>query len=690
MLRRALPRAWVCLCPLPPPAEEGVGPFIRGPADAIERAPGSPPAAAGLDRARLSSVRFANGCSASFVSADGLVMTNHHCVHECVEQLSGKAKDLVKDGFVTKSRAEEKACPGLEANQLVRITDVTKELLAAVAGKEGKAYADAQKAEKARLEKACAKGDQVRCDVVSLYDGGRYDLYEYRRFQDVRLVFAPELAIAFFGGDPDNFMFPRFDLDSAFVRVYEGGEPLDSKLHHFPFGGATLAAGDAVFVSGHPGGTSRQLAISELEYQRDVALPRRLFWLSELRGLLTEYGHRGVEQKRHSTGLLFGVENSLKALKGMHKALLDRAFFAQKIGEEKELLARAGKDPKQKLEAERALAEIGKAVAAQRRLQLLYGSIAGRRTYGLSGELFGHARMLVRAADELRKPNGERLKEFGDANLPALQQELESAAPLHAEFEIALLTFSLTKLREELGPDHPLVKKVLGREAPGTLAARVVKGSTLADPKVRAALYKGGTAAVEASKDPMIALATLVDPEARAVRRQFEEEIEAASNKAHEALAKVRFAAYGSSIYPDATFTLRLAFGRVAGWEDPDFGPIAPFTTIGGAFDRHTGEAPFALPQSWLKAKGRLDAKLPLNFSTNNDIIGGNSGSPVVNRDGRVVGLIFDGNLHSLGGEYGFDPALNRAVAVDARAIEHALHVVYGADALVKELTAGR
>ncbi len=663
-------------------ADEGMWTYDHFPKDLVKRKQGVTVNDAWLEHIRLSSARLARGCSASFVSATGLVMTNHHCAHECIEQLSTAAVDRVKQGFVAKTEADEPKCPAAEINQLQTIEDVTAKVRDATRGLSGQKYNDAEKAETSRIEKECGTTGGVRCDVVSLYHGGVYALYKYRRFQDVRLVFAPEFSIAFFGGDPDNFNFPRFDLDVAFLRVYENGKPARMD-HHLSWSKDGAKTGEATFVSGHPGGTSRQLTVAQLTYMRDVALPARLLRLAELRGLLTEYQHRGAEQERHSNHLLFGVENSFKALRGRHAALLDQAFFAKLVANENALRAQVEANPQTKKEFAAAWEMIARAQARGGELRKPHAFMEG--SAGFMSELFDHARTLVRAADERGKPLSQRFREFRDSALTAVEQSVLSPAPIYPEFETTTLTFSLTKLREELGADHPFVKKVLGQESPAELAARVVKGTTLSQVSVRKTLWEGGKAAVEASRDPMIALVRLIDADARKIRKQYEDEVEAPLKQGSELVARARFAALGTSVYPDATFTLRLSFGKVAGWEE-NGQRIAPFTTLGGAFDRATGRPPFELPKSWIAAKGKLKLTTPFNFSTTNDIIGGNSGSPVVNARGEVVGLIFDGNLPSLGGDYGFDERINRAVAVDSRALVEALRTVYGAGRLVEEL----
>ncbi|HLL03997.1 MAG TPA: S46 family peptidase [Myxococcaceae bacterium] len=663
-------------------ADEGMWTYNNFPSAQVKEKYGFEPTQPWLDKVRLSSARLAAGCSASFVSPNGLVMTNHHCARGCIEQLSTADKDYIANGFYAKTAADELKCPAMEVNQLTSITDVTERLNTATQGLTGKQYNDTLKAEMSKIEKDCATSDQVRCDVVTLYQGGKYNLYKYRRFQDVRLVFAPEHAIAFFGGDPDNFEFPRYDLDVAFVRIYQDGKPAPVE-HYFKWSRAGVKEGELTFVSGHPGRTSRGLTVAELEYQRDVSLPKTQVLQAELRGMVTEFQKRGPEQKRISNNLLFGVENSLKATKGKHEALLDKKFFAQKVAAEQELRQKVDANPELKKKYGAAWDEIARAQEQLKQQRKEQTFIEG--TFGFSSTLYTIAKHLVRGSEELPKENGQRLREYTDANLPALKANMFSPAPIYPELEIARLEFSLTKLREELGADHPFVKKVLGKESPLKLATRVVNGTQLRDPAVRKQLFEGGKQAVAASKDPMIQLAALVDPDARAVRKNYEENIDAVIRKNSELVAKAKFEVYGTGIYPDATSSLRLSFGSVKGYTE-DGKKVAPITSMAGAYERHTGEEPFALPRTWLDAKGKLKLSTPMNFVSTNDIIGGNSGSPVINKDAEIVGLVFDGNIQSLGGDYGFDESVNRAVSVHSDALIESLQKVYGATRVLEEL----
>ena len=666
--------------------EEGMWTFNQFPAAKVQQKYGFTPTQQWLDHVRLSSVRLAEGCSASFVSPNGLVLTNYHCAVTCIQQLSSAGKDYSATGFYAATAAEEAKCPSQEANVLVEITDVTAQLKQKTAGLSDKAAFDARKAAIAQIEKNCATSESLRCEVVSLYGGGVYDLYKYRRYQDVRLVFAPEFSTAFFGGDPDNFMFPRYNLDASFIRIYENGQPVKTR-DYFPISAAGPKEGELTFVSGNPGGTNRQHTVDMLELERDYTKPLTLFYLSELRGLLTEFQTRGEEQRRITQDELVFAENSLKAFKGEYFSLLERPFFAQKVAEEREFQKRVDADAKLKQQYGGLWTEIANIEKKERQLYVPYVYLEQGR--GFDSDLFKHARRLVWMAAEFPKPNGERLPGYADARKPELQQAVLSAAPIYPEMEIETLTWSLDKLREALGPDDPAVRQLFGQRSPREIATQAIKESKLADVAVRKALMEGGQHAIDASQDPMIALAKLEDPIARKLRTQWEDEVQSARTRALEKLGAARFAVYGTSMYPDATFTLRLSYGTVKGWNE-NGKPVHPFTTLGGAFERATGRDPFALAPSWLKAKSKVNLQTPFNFVTTNDIIGGNSGSPVINKDAQLIGLIFDGNIHSLGGNYGFDESLNRAVAVDTRAILETVDKIYGARRVIEEIAAAK
>ncbi len=667
-------------------SDEGMWLLNEFPSERLARRHGFGPDQAWLDEVRLSSVRLARGCSGSFVSPQGLVMTNHHCAVRCIQQLSTKDRDYIEQGFEAKTAGEEKRCPEMEVNQLVEISDVTERVSRAVEGMpEAKANV-ARKAALSRIEKECTTGDDIRCDVVSLFDGGKFHLYKYRRYQDVRLVFAPEKAIAFFGGDPDNFNFPRYDLDVTFVRVYDGGQPAQTG-HYFQWSERGAEKGELTFVSGHPGRTSRMLTVAQLEYMRDYALPGWLLRLAERQGAIWEFRKRGAEPARVSATTLFGVQNAIKALRGRRFALVDDAFFGQKVRMEQSLRKRVDADPELARQYGDAWDRIAGVQDDKRRVR--DELLLVEEGQGLWSTLMDHARTIVRAAGELDKPNDERMREYADSQLPALRQRLLSEAPIHADFERMKLALSLTRMRRLLGTDHPAVRAALGKSSPQQVAERIVAGTKLFEASERKRLFDGGRSAVVASKDPAIELARTLDPIARAIRKKYEDGIEAVEKRNAERIAAARFAVYGTSVYPDATFSLRLSFGTVRGWQEAG-ARVEPFTKIAGAFERHTGAPPYALPESWLEAKDRLDPSTPMNLCSTNDIIGGNSGSPLFNKDREIVGLIFDGNIHSLGGDYAFDDRVNRAVSVHSAAIMEALDKVYDAKRVRFEIEAAR
>lgn len=669
-------------------AAEGMWTMDNLPIKQMQARYGFTPTPAWVTHIQKSAVRLAGGCSGSFVSSDGLVMTNHHCVNACIQQLSSAENDYIKRGFSAKQAADEQRCPEIELNRLDEIKDVTANVRKATDGLDGEAYSKAQKAEKSRLEAECVGKDKAttRCDIVDLYHGGQYHLYKYRRYQDVRLVFAPELAMAFFGGDPDNFNFPRYDLDLGLLRAYEDGKP--AKVKDFlPFSANGAEAGELVMTAGHPGTTQRLLTIAQLETQRDLALPQRLFLSSELRGLLTQYRSQGSEQARVAQSDLFGVENSIKSRKGQLEALQDPEVFAFKRRQETALRDYVSKDPKLASESASAWDEIAKAETSLRNIYWPHRMLEVGN--GFQSDYFGFARSLVRGAAERVKPNGERLREFTESALPAAEQRLFTTAPITPDYERTKLAWSLTKLREYLGTDDPNVRQLFAKESPEKLAERLVRDTKLGDVAVRKALWSGGAAALAQSSDPFIQLVTAIDPAARVLRKRYETEVEAVTAKNAEKISAAAFAKDGTGTYPDATFTLRLSYGEVQGWTEKGK-LIAPFTDVAGAYGHHTGYEPFKLPDSWLAAKDKLNPAQRFNLVSTNDIIGGNSGSPMINRNGEIVGLVFDGNIRSLGGAYWFDERNNRTVAVHSGVLLDALDKVYGADRVLKELRRGQ
>jgi hypothetical protein len=633
-------------------------------------------------------VRFNSGGSGSFVSADGLVMTNHHVAADTLQKLSSPGKDYYRDGFLAASREQEAQAPDLELNVLVEILDVTERVQSAGAGASDEAAAaKARRAAIAAIEKESFDRTGLRSDVVALYRGGRFHLYRYRKYTDVRLVFAPEVAIASFGGDPDNFEFPRYDLDVAFFRAYEDGRPA-RPLHHLTWGEAGVKEGDLVFVVGNPGSTSRLNTVAHLQFLRDVSLPLTLSLLSDREAFLMEYGRRGAEARRQASQDLYGVQNSKKALSGRLAGLRDPALIVRKRDQEQSLRRRIEADPARRATLSPAWEKIARSLETAR-VRFREGLFLETGA-AFNSRLFTIARTIVRLVEEDEKPNSERLREYGQAGRASLEQSLYSPAPIYPEYEEAKLARSLSFWRDTVGESDPTVRKVLGGRSPAQAAAALVRGGRLADVALRKSLVLGGKAAVAASTDPMIGLARAVDPEARAVRKVQEAEVEDVHTAQYALIARASFEDQGTSTYPDATFTLRLAFGQVKGYE-ADGRAIAPFTTIGGAFEHaaaHGNVDPYRLPGSWIEAHdaGRLARETPLNFATTSDTIGGNSGSPIVARSGAVVGLNFDRNRFGLARDFGYDDRQGRNIAVDVRSITEALRSVYHAEALLKEL----
>jgi hypothetical protein len=668
-------------------ADEGMWTFDNFPAAAVKQNYNVDVTPAWLSRVQNAAVRLSSGCSASVVSPNGLVLTNHHCVRDCVQALSTARVNYIEDGFQAARRQDEKLCPGMQAEILTRISDATERVTKAGAGKTGQDFVRARDGEIAAIEKeGCAGREaQYRCQVITLYQGGQYKLYEYRKYADVRLAAAPEAQAAFFGGDPDNFNFPRYDLDFSFVRLYENGQPVATPAH-LTWRSSAPKDGEPVFVAGNPGTTQRLLTAEQLEALRDKALPTTLVFYSELRGRLIRFSSESAENRRIAEDTLFGIENSFKALSGQQKALIDPALITAKRKADAELKARVAADPALAAEIGDPWGEIATAQASYRALYDLYTMQESRG--GFRSELFAYARAIVRAAEERAKPNAERLTGYTDSQLPLLEKQVLDPSPVYPALEQAALEFWLSKLREYLTADAPATRIFLGKDSPEVLAARLAK-SGLGDPALRRRLWEGGLAAVKASNDPMIRFVLATDASSRAVRKEWESRVTGPVDRAQQRIARARFAAYGTSAYPDATFSLRLSYGKVGGWVNNGV-PVPPFTRFAGLWERATGQFPFNLPRRWESGQSKVNGETVFNFASDNDIIGGNSGSPVIDANGAVVGLIFDGNIDSLGGAFGFDPAVNRAVSVATSAITEALEKMYGNSALAAELTASR
>jgi len=688
MRRLPLALLWMLPISLPALADPGMWTLHDFPRQLVEREYGVDISPAWLERVRTATIRLSN-CTASFVSANGLILTNHHCSEACLDEHSSAERNLLKDGFLARTRKDEIKCGTQIADVLMDMENVTAKVSAALAGLEERAANATRKRTLTQLEQACEEDSRrgtlgpLKCESVSLYEGGQYWLYKYRRYDDVRLVFAPERAIAAFGGDPDNFQFPRWCLDMSVLRAYGGDGQPAATPNFLAIRTAGPDAGELVFVSGHPGTTDRLLTVAQLETLRNFDLPRWLLRASELRGRYIEFGKTGAEAQRIVEDPLNTLENTIKVRRGQLEALLDDRLLEAKRTEEAQLRARIAADPKLAAATGDPWADIARAQQHEVGLSLPY--IFLEQGQGFSSRLFNYARALVRAAAERPKSNTARLREYRDAALPRVHQRLLAPLPVYPALEKLTLSFSLERMREWLGPDAPIVRQLLVKDSPDTLAARLVEGTKLTDPKVREELWDGGAAAVAASHDPMIELARSIDGEARAVRKRYEDEVEAPEQAGSEKIARARFAIYGTSVPPDATFTLRLNFGTVKGWLE-DGREIEPFTHLAQLFERATGQDPFRVPDSWTAARPQLDLNTRFNLSTDNDIVGGNSGSPLIDRSGRMVGLVFDGNIHSIAGAYWFDTQLNRAVAVDPAIILEALRKVYRADDLMVEM----
>ncbi|HKG60719.1 MAG TPA: S46 family peptidase [Pyrinomonadaceae bacterium] len=669
-------------------ADEGMWPFNNVPRAEIKKKYGFEVTDEWLNKVRLASVRFNNGGSGSFVSPNGLVLTNYHIVEDIVGEVSTPEKDLAKEGFVARTRAEEIKAPSLELNMLQSIEDVSSRVNGAV--KEGATDAQAfaaRRAEIAAIEAESTKATGLRSDVVTLYQGGQYNLYRYKKYTDVRLVFVPEFQAAFFGGDPDNFNFPRFNIDMALVRVYENGQPVKPE-NYFKWSTTGVKEGNLVFVTGNPGSTSRLDTVAHLEELRETSIPIILRLLERREAMLKRYMALGEEQTRQGQNELNSVQNSLKVYRGQLKGLKDPALMARKQKEEQALRKAIAENP----ERQKTYGEAWDAIAKAHQNYPSY--IKERRIFeqmgGFNSTYFGFARALVRLAEENQKPNAERLLEYTDARRASLELQLYSPAPIHNDFEELKLGDSLGFMVELLGEDNPLVKQVLAGKSPAGRADEMITGTKLGDVAVRKELAAGGKAAIDASTDPMIVVARMIDAKAREVRKRYESELTGVERANYAKIARALFETEGTKLYPDATFTLRLSYGAIEGYME-NGQKVPPFTTLGGLFarsDKFKHEFPYNLPERWVAKKSAMNLNTPFNFVSTNDIIGGNSGSPTINQNGELVGLIFDGNIQSLVGDFMYDPSVNRAISVDSRGMLEVLKKVFGASEIVSELTA--
>jgi len=669
-------------------ADEGMWTFNNVPRAEIKKKYGFEVTDEWLNKVRLASVRFNNGGSGSFVSPNGLVLTNYHIVEDIVGEVSTPEKDLAKEGFIAKTRAEEIKAPSLELNVLMSIEDVTSRVSGAVktGATDAEAFA-ARRAEIAAIEGESLKATGLRSDVITLYQGGQYNLYRYKKYTDVRLVFVPEFQAAFFGGDPDNFNFPRFNLDMALVRVYENDQPVHPE-NYFKWSTAGAKDGSLVFVTGNPGSTSRLDTVAHLEQLRDTSIPIIIRLLERREEVLKKYMSLGEEQTRQAQNELNSVQNSLKVYRGQLKGLKDPALMARKTKEEQALRKAIAANP----ERQKMYGDAWDAIANAHKTYPTY--IRDRRIFeqagGFNSTLFNYARTLVRLTAENEKPNAQRLPEYTDARRASLELGLYSPAPIHEDFEKLKMADSLGFMVELLGADNALVKQVLAGKTPEARANELISGTKLKDPEFRKELAKGGKAALDASDDPMIQVARMIDEKGREVRKRYESEVTGVERTNYAKIARALFETEGTKLYPDATFTLRLSYGAVEGYME-NGKKIPPFTTLGGLYDRSESfkrQFPYNLPPRWLEKKNAVNLSTPFNFVSTNDIIGGNSGSPAINQNGELVGLIFDGNIQSLVGDFMYDPSVNRAISVDSRGMLEVLKKIFGANEIAAELTA--
>ncbi|MEM1263164.1 MAG: S46 family peptidase [Pseudomonadota bacterium] len=684
MPNRLSPLIAAAMLTVPAQADEGMWTLDNFPSDAVEARYGETLSNAALGRLSLATVRIEGGCTGSFVSPNGLVLTNHHCVQRCLTQWTNADADRRRDGFLAGRRDEELRCNGEQVSVLVGADDITAAVTDAIDGLPDDEANTVRKSTLTRIENECRERyaqSALVCEAVTLYHGGQVFLYRYKRYSDVRLVFAPEQAIAAFGGDPDNFNFPRWCLDMAMLRAYENDAPASTPTF-LPIRRAGAQPGEAVFVSGHPGSTERLKSSAHWQLLRDTVLPAEIEYRAELRGRLRQYAKRDAAAARSTTALLQGTENTLKVYRQRLRALADERNINAKKTQEAALreTAIATEGLTETLaDAEQRAAE---AAAVFRNIYDRYSMIEAKR--GFNGTLYGYASALVRAAAERAKPEEKRLRAYTDSRLQKLEKRLLAPRPIDTDLEKLRLSFGFEKMLERLGPDNEFVRLVLGRSGPNALADKLVDGTKLADPVFRRELWSGGLDAIEASDDPMIRLALAVDPEARVLRKRFDDEVQAPELAAETALARIRFQLYGTDSYPDATFSLRVSFGAVEGWVEGERS-VGPYTTLAELGPRVTGEAPFVLPLAWRDT--RIAPQTRFNMATSNDIIGGNSGSSVTNAAGELVGLAFDGNIHSIPGRFFYDGTRNRTVSVHSAIMLEALDYVYDADAILDELT---
>lgn len=666
-------------------ADEGMWLFNNFPVKAVQQKYGFQMTPQFLDHLRLSAVRFNNGGTGSFVSPHGLLFTNHHVGADCISKLSSAKVDHMKEGFWAPAQADEKPCPDLEVNVLLKIEDVTAKVTEGITPQTPAAEANkSKKAAMTKLEKECNTTTGNRCDVVTLYSGGQYHLYQYKKYTDIRLVFAPEFGVAFFGGDPENFTYPRQNLDITFFRAYENGKPVAVE-HYFKWAPQGVKQGDLVFVPGNPGSTGRLATMAELEFSRDLAYKVSLERLATTIAAIEKFGKLGAEQKRQAGETLFGMQNSYKAYSGFMRGLKDQPLMDRKRAEEKKLREAIAKDPAQAEKFAKFWDELSTTYANYGKFYLPLTLL--ERSAARGSELYALGKTILRYSEETKKPNAERLREYSETALPSLEQGLYSTAPIYPELEKLLVADYFESLQRYLGPEDETVKAVLGGRTPAAAAEFYVNGSKLADVELRKSLAKDA-AAVAASKDGMIVLARILDGRARELRKRYEDQVESVITRAASQIAQARFALFGGNEYPDATFTMRLAYGDVSGYKN-DAGQAVPYATDFASFyAKGKTEEPYIIPERWVKAKSGLKLGTHFNFVSTADTHGGNSGSATLNTKGEVVGILFDGNIEGLPNRFVFTDRQARSVHVSSEGILEALKSVYHADRLLGELSA--